>query len=78
MTATCQLTGAKPSFGKQVSHSHVRTSRRWVPNLQRRKYYVPSLGRTVTLTLSVRAIRTIDRIGIEVAVAKIRARGERV
>ncbi|PWD51422.1 50S ribosomal protein L28 [Serinibacter arcticus] len=78
MTATCQLTGAAPSFGKQVSHSHVRTSRRWDPNLQRKRYVVPSLGRTVTLTLSVRAIRLIDRIGIEAAVVRIRARGGKV
>lgn len=78
MSTSCQLTGAAPSFGRSVSHSHKRTSRRWDPNLQARRYYVPSLGRTVRLTLSVRAIRTIDRIGIEAAVARIQARGVRV
>lgn len=78
MPSTCQLTGAAPSFGKRVSHSHVRTSRRWDPNIQRKRYWVPSLGRTVTLALSVRAIRTIDRIGIDAAVARIQARGGKV
>ncbi|WP_454295482.1 50S ribosomal protein L28 [Salana multivorans] len=78
MSATCQLTGAAPSFGKSVSHSHVRTSRRWNPNLQRKRYYVPSLGRTVTLRLSAKGIKTIDRIGIEAAIARILARGEKV
>lgn len=78
MSATCQLTGAAPSFGKRVSHSHVRTSRRWNPNLQHKRYYVPSLGRTVTLRLSARGIKTIDRIGIEAAIARILARGEKV
>lgn len=78
MVAPCQLTGAAPSFGRSVSHSHRRTSRRWNPNIQRKRYVVPSLGRTVTLHLSVRGIRTIDRIGIEAAVARILARGGRV
>lgn len=78
MSATCQLTGVHPRFGKSISHSHVRTSRRFNPTVQRRRYRVPSLGRTVTLTLSTKAIRTIDRIGIEAAVVQIRARGGKV
>ena len=49
MSAICQVTGRKPEFGKQVSHSHRRTSRRWNPNVQRRRYYLPSEGRTITL-----------------------------
>jgi large subunit ribosomal protein L28 len=74
----CQVTGRKPGFGKQVSHSHVRTSRRWNPNIQRRRYFLPSEHRTITLTVSTKGIKTIDRIGIEAAVAQIRARGERI
>ncbi|WP_432562466.1 50S ribosomal protein L28 [Kineococcus sp. SYSU DK003] len=78
MSARCQVTGARPGFGKSVSHSHRRTNRRWDPNLQRKKYFVPSLGRTVTLTVSARGIKTIDRHGLEAVVAQIRARGERI
>ncbi|MYW56815.1 MULTISPECIES: 50S ribosomal protein L28 [unclassified Streptomyces] len=78
MSAHCQLTGAKPSFGNSISHSHRRTSRRFDPNIQRRRYWLPSEGRTVRLTLSARAVKTIDVIGIEAAVARIRARGGRV
>ena len=78
MPARCQVTGAVPGFGKTVSHSHRRTSRRWDPNVQRRRYRVPSLGRTVTLDVSVRGIRTIDRRGIEAVVAELLARGERI
>ncbi|WP_433356053.1 50S ribosomal protein L28 [Microtetraspora malaysiensis] len=78
MSAHCQLTGVKPVFGNNVSHSHRRTGRRWNPNIQRRRYWVPSEGRFVRLTLSARAIKTIDRIGVEKAVALIRARGERI
>ncbi|MFG1709402.1 50S ribosomal protein L28 [Nonomuraea sp. M3C6] len=78
MSAHCQLTGVKPVFGNNVSHSHRRTRRRWNPNIQRRRYWLPSEGRHVRLTLSARAIKTIDRIGIDQAVAQIRARGEKV
>jgi large subunit ribosomal protein L28 len=74
----CQLTGTKPVFGNNVSHSHRRTRRRWNPNIQRRRYWLPSEGRFVRLTLSARAIKTVDKIGIEAAVAQIRARGEKV
>ena len=77
MTTYCQLTGARPRFGRSISHSHRRTSRRFDPNLQTRRYRVPSLGRTVRLTLSTRAMKTIDTIGIEAAVARMRERGER-
>jgi large subunit ribosomal protein L28 len=78
MSAYCQLTGAKPVFGNNVSHSHRRTRRRWNPNLQQRRYWVPGEGRHVRLTLSARAIKTIDRIGIDQALAQIRARGEKI
>ncbi|HEY9315281.1 50S ribosomal protein L28 [Williamsia sp.] len=78
MSNRCQITGRTPGFGKQVSHSHVRTSRRWNPNIQRRKYHLPSERRMVTLRVSTKGIKTIDRIGIEAAVAAARTRGERI
>ncbi|MFE7286675.1 50S ribosomal protein L28 [Streptomyces noursei] len=78
MSAHCQLTGRKPGFGKSVSHSHRRTPRRFDPNVQRKRYWLASEGRHVRLTLSTKAIRTIDAIGVEAAVARIRARGEKV
>ncbi|XVQ07468.1 50S ribosomal protein L28 [Spirillospora sp. CA-255316] len=78
MPARCQLTGAEPGFGKKVSHSHRRTPRRFNPNIQTKRYWLPSEGRHVRLRLSARAIKTIDKNGIEAAVARIRARGEKV
>ncbi|MFJ3933966.1 MULTISPECIES: 50S ribosomal protein L28 [Streptomyces] len=78
MSAHCQLTGAKPGFGNTISHSHRRTSRRFDPNIQRKRYWLPSEGRYVRLTLSTKAIKTVDSIGIEAAVARIRARGVKV
>ena len=65
MSAICQVTGRKPGFGKSVSHSHRRTNRRWNPNVQRRRFYLPSEGRTITLTVSTKGLKVIDRDGIE-------------
>ncbi|MEU4093676.1 50S ribosomal protein L28 [Streptomyces sp. NPDC026673] len=78
MPAHCQLTGRKPGFGNSVSHSHRRTRRRFDPNVQHKRYWLPSEGRTVRLTLSAKGIKAVDRIGIEKAVAVIRARGGKV
>jgi large subunit ribosomal protein L28 len=78
MSAVCQVTGRKPSFGKRISHSHRRTSRRWNPNLQYKRYWLPSQNRWVRLRLSTKGMKTIDKRGIESVVAEIRARGEKV
>lgn len=74
MSAKCQVTGREPGFGKQVSHSHKRTSRQWRPNVQSRRYWVPSLGRTVRLRVSVKGMKTIDKRGIDAVVAELRAK----
>ncbi|MFF3750617.1 50S ribosomal protein L28 [Streptomyces sp. NPDC002018] len=78
MSAHCQLTGAEPGFGRRISHSHRRSPRRFDPNIQRKRYWLPSEGRYVRLTLSAKAIKTVDTIGVEAAVARIRARGVKV
>lgn len=78
MAARCQVLGTTPGFGHSISHSHVRTKRRFDPNVQRKRYWVPSLGRHVRLTVSARGIRTIDRRGIDAVVADILARGQKV
>ena len=77
MARTCQVTDARPAFGNNVCHSHRRTRRRFDVNIQRKRYWVPSLGRHVTLRVSARGIKTIDQRGIEAVVADLRARGER-
>lgn len=78
MAANCQVTGAAPGFGNTISHSHRRTSRRFDPNIQKKKYYVPSLRRNVTLTLSAKGIKVIDARGIEAVVKDLLARGEKI
>ncbi|MDQ2583913.1 MULTISPECIES: 50S ribosomal protein L28 [Saccharothrix] len=74
----CQVTGRKPGFGKQVSHSNRRTSRRWLPNTQRRRYWLPSENRFVVLTVSTKGIKTVDRRGVESVVAELRRQGVKV
>jgi large subunit ribosomal protein L28 len=78
MSRRCQVTGAAPSFGRSVSHSHRRTSRRFDPNIQTKRFLVPSLGRTVRLRVSAHGLRIIDRRGIDSVVAEILARGEKL
>lgn len=78
MSQRCQVTGAVPGFGNQISHSHVRTSRRFDLNIQRKRYWLPSEHRWIRLTVSTRGIKTIDARGIESVVARMRARGERI
>ena len=78
MAAVCQVTGAVPGFGHNISHSHRRTKRRFDPNVQKKTYYVPSLGRKVTLNVSAKGIKVIDRDGIEAVVARLRRDGVRI
>ncbi|UED86790.1 50S ribosomal protein L28 [Streptomyces profundus] len=78
MSAHCQLTGRAPGFGNQISHSHRRTRRRFNPNIQTKRYWLPGENRFVRLRLSAKGVKTVDVIGIERAVARIRARGEKV
>ncbi|WP_146339871.1 MULTISPECIES: 50S ribosomal protein L28 [Nesterenkonia] len=78
MAARCQVTGVVPQFGNQISHSHRRTKRRFDPNIQKKTYWVPSLGRKVTLNISTKGIKTIDVRGIDAVVADLLAKGEKL
>jgi large subunit ribosomal protein L28 len=75
MPAVCQVTGARPGFGHNISHSHRRTKRRFDPNIQPKRYWVPSLRRHVRLTVSARGIKVIDRRGIDAVIADLLTRG---
>ena len=77
MAARCQVTGVGPQFGHNISHSHRRTKRRFDPNIQKKRYWVPSLRRNITLNLSAKGIRVIDARGIDAVVAEMQARGEK-
>ena len=78
MSRICQVTGRKPSFGNNVSHSHRKTRRRWNVNVQRHRYWVPAEKRWVTLRLSAKGMKTINKHGIEKVLADMRRRGVKV
>ena len=60
MARMCELTGKKPLVGMNVSHSHIRTKRRYLPNLQKVSFWSDVLGRSVPLKVSTTALRTVD------------------
>ena len=78
MARVCAVTGKAPMVGNNVSHANNRTRRRFLPNLQRRKFWVESENRWVSLRLTNAGLRTIDKKGIEVVLAELRSRGEHV
>jgi large subunit ribosomal protein L28 len=78
MAKRCQVTGKKPMSGNNVSHANNKTKRRFEPNLQYRRFWVPGEGRWVRLRVTARGIKTIDKLGIEIVLAQMRARGEKI
>ena len=78
MARVCQVTGKKPQYGNHVSHANNKTHRRFLPNLQYRRFWVESENRWVGLRVSQHGLRTIDKKGIEAVMAEIRARGEAI
>ena len=73
MARVCQVTGKSPMSGNNVSHANNKTRRRFLPNLQSRRFWVESENRWVRLRVSANGIRTIDKRGIDVVLAEIRA-----
>jgi len=75
MARICQVTGKGPRTGNNVSHANNKTKRRFLPNLQSRRFWVESENRWVRLRVSTQALRTIDKNGIEAVLADMRNRG---
>lgn len=78
MAQVCMVTGKRPLTGMNVSHSHIRTKKRLMPNLHYKRYWVPSENRWVRLRLSAQGMRIIDKRGIEAVVSDLRKRGLKV
>ena len=76
MARVCQVTGKRPMVGNMVSHANNKTKRRFLPNLQYRRFWVESENRWVRLRVSAAALRLIDKVGIDQVLADLRARGE--
>ena len=78
MSRVCDVTGKKPMFGNNVSHAHNKSRRRFNINLQRKKFWLPNEKRSITLRLSTRGMRIIDKKGITRVVNELRAKGVKV
>jgi large subunit ribosomal protein L28 len=75
MSRVCELTGKRAIVGNKVSHSNHRTKRRFLPNLQTKKFYLPDEDRWITLRVSTHAIKMINRKGITAVVKEAREKG---
>lgn len=75
MARVCQVTGKAPIVGNHVSHANNKTKRRYLPNLQYRKFFVESENRWVKMRVSNAGLRLIDKKGLEVVLAELRERG---
>ena len=78
MARVCQVTGKTPIGGNKVSHSNIKTKRRFLPNLQTKKFFLAEEDKWVTLKVSADAIRTINKNGLYSVVKQLRAQGEKI
>ena len=78
MARVCQVTGKGPVSGNNVSHSNIKTKRRFLPNIHHHRFWVESENRWVRLRVSTKGLRIIDKKGIDAVLTDLRARGEKV
>ena len=75
MSRVCQLTGKRPVAGNNVSHSNRRTKRRFLPNLHKKRFFIPETGQWVTMKVSSHALRTINKMGVYEYLKKLEKKG---
>ena len=78
MTRECEVTGKRPVSGNNVSHANNRTRRRFLPILHNRRFWVETENRWVSMRISSAALRTIDKLGIDAVIAKMRSDGKKI
>jgi large subunit ribosomal protein L28 len=78
MARVCQVTGKKPIVGNKVSHSNIKTKRRFLPNLQTKRFYLVEEDRWITLKVSSEAIRTINKNGLLNVIKEMRTNGAKI
>lgn len=78
MSRVCQVTGKAPMSGHNVSHANNKTKRRFQPNIRKKRIWVASENRFITLRVSTRGLKTIDKKGIDTVLAEMRERGEKI
>jgi len=75
MSRVCEITGKKPQVGNNVSHAKNKTKRKFYPNLQKKRFYIPEEDKWVTLKVSTSALRTINKKGITAVLKDARKKG---
>jgi large subunit ribosomal protein L28 len=78
MSKVCQVTGKRPIVGNNVSHSNIKTKRRFEPNLQYKRFWLESEKRFVRIRVSTKGMRIIDKLGVDAVVADLRAQGQKI
>lgn len=78
MARVCQVTGKKPVSGHSVSHSNIKTKRRFLPNLQIKRFFLAEEDKWITLKVSSEGIRTINKRGLYNVVKTLRSQGEKI
>ena len=78
MSKICQVTGKRPLSGNKVSHAKNRSKRTFEPNLHKHKFWIESEKRYISLNVSAKGMRIIDKKGIESVLSEIRSRGEKI
>ena len=78
MARVCQVTGKRPVSGNSISHSNIKTKRRFLPNLKTKRFFLAEEGRWIVLKLSTEGIRTINKNGLLTVVKELRAKGEKI
>jgi large subunit ribosomal protein L28 len=76
MSKVCELTGKRPITGNKVSHSNMKTKRRFLPNLQKKRVFVPELNDFVELKVTAKALRTVSKLGLYEYVKKLQKKGK--
>ena len=75
MSKVCQISGKRPLSGNNVSHANNRTRRKFYPNLQKKRFYLPEEDKWITLKVSASVLRTINKNGITSVLKKARENG---
>ncbi|MEA3477186.1 MAG: 50S ribosomal protein L28 [Bacteroidota bacterium] len=75
MSRICEITGKKVMVGNKVSHSNIKTKRKFYPNLQTKKFYIPEEDKWITLKVSANGLRTINKKGVYAAIKEAREKG---
>ena len=78
MARVCQITGKRPQVGNNVSHANNKTNRRFYPNLQKKRFFIPEENKWITLKLTADGIRTINKKGLLTVVKELRAQGQHI